>query len=77
MADGNSFQVINIARIGDTLPATPPRDVDALQQAMQRLADDAELRTRLGQRAAEIAQQRFGIEPMLIAMETVFKRVRI
>lgn len=40
----------------------PPRDPDALRAALERLLGDAELRRRLGQRAREVASDRFSWE---------------
>ncbi len=40
----------------------PPDDVEATAAALKRLADDGELRTRMGQRSREIARQ-WGYEP--------------
>jgi len=44
---------------GETGLLVPPRDPGALAAALRRLADDDGLRLRLGQRAAQVARQRF------------------
>lgn len=54
----------------------PPAQVEPLRQAMGRLLDSPDLRRSLGARAAEVAAQRFGMQPMLDTMETVFRSVR-
>jgi len=43
----------------------PPRDVDALAAALNRLLDDAELRKRLGQAGVRRAQQEFSLQSMV------------
>jgi glycogen(starch) synthase len=44
---------------GETGLLVPPRDPDALAAALRRVADDDGLRLRLGERAAQVARQRF------------------
>ncbi|MCC6870222.1 MAG: glycosyltransferase family 4 protein [Burkholderiales bacterium] len=53
----------------------PPRDVAALAAALERLVVDDELRKRLGGAAHAYAQENFGIERMLLAMEEVLAGV--
>ena len=60
---------------GHTGILVPPAEVVPLRQAMARLLDDVDLRYALGARATAAAQARFGIGPMLDAMESVFRRV--
>lgn len=53
----------------------PPRDAQALADALARLMDDAHLRTAMGQAGHAYAQANFGIDAMLDAMEAVFRKV--
>lgn len=69
---GSIAEVVETGRTGILVP---PAEVAPLQQAMARLLDDADLRRELGARATAAAQTRFGIEPMLDAMEAVFRKV--
>ena len=50
-----------IVRDGETGLLIPPRDVDALTTAMDRLLSDPQLRSRLGQAARERVVPRYGI----------------
>lgn len=52
-----------------------PQDARALAQGLRRLIDAPGLRERLGGAARAWCSARFGIEPMLDSMETVFARV--
>jgi glycosyltransferase involved in cell wall biosynthesis len=52
-----------------------PRDVTDLEDALARLMPDAVLRTNFGAAGRARAQQHFGVERMLDAMESVFQRV--
>jgi glycosyltransferase involved in cell wall biosynthesis len=61
------------ARDGETALVVPPRDVDALAQALARLAGDAALRERLGRAARELCVRQFGYDAMLDRMEAVFR----
>lgn len=49
-----------------------PKDADDLRQALERLAEDAGLRRRIGTEARCRVRDRFGLEPMLDRMERVF-----
>ena len=60
---------------GETGLLVPPRDSSALASALERLMTDAALRSRMGHAALAHAQASFGIDRMLDAMETVFRRV--
>lgn len=51
----------------------PPRDVDALRQALARLRDDPALRARFGAAGRARALRDFGIDKMLDRMEAVFR----
>jgi len=58
----------------ETALLVPAGDRLALGSALQRLAGDAELRARLGARAAERAR-RHSIEPMVDAYETLYREL--
>ena len=51
----------------------PPRDVDALAGALQRLLLDSALGARLAHAAREHAMENFGLERMLTRMENIFR----
>jgi len=53
----------------------PPKQVEPLAQALNRLLDDAALRHRLGAAGRQRALAQFGIERMLDDMERVFSEV--
>ncbi len=50
-----------------------PRDTAALAAALVRLRDDPDLRVRFGTAGRRLAEQRFGLDRMLDAMEAVFR----
>ena len=52
----------------------PPRDASAIATALARLLLDDTLRDRLGEAGLRRARERFGLAPMLDAMETIFRR---
>ena len=54
----------------------PPRNAEALHDALARLMCDDALRHHFGAAGLDYARRHFGIEPMLTRMETVFRRVR-
>jgi glycosyltransferase involved in cell wall biosynthesis len=60
---------------GETGLLVPPRNPAALAAALERLMTDAGLRARMGCAAHAHAHANFGVERMLDAMETVFRRV--
>ena len=60
---------------GETGLLVPPRDPPALAAALERLMTDEAMRVRMGRAAHAHAQANFGVERMLDAMETVFRRV--
>lgn len=49
----------------ETALLVPPNDVDAIAEALEELARDAHLRSRLGKSAAEFAIERFSVEHMV------------
>jgi glycosyltransferase involved in cell wall biosynthesis len=61
-----------VARDGETALVMPAKDVDALAQALDRLAGDKALRARLGAAARAHCVARFGFETMLTRMEEIF-----
>ena len=60
--------------LGDAGILIPARDAGALELAMRQLADDVNLRARLGAAARERAQ-RFDVSTMIRAYEALFERV--
>lgn len=50
----------------------PPKDIDAMVVAIERLMDDAALRLRLGRAARSKVEQRFTVEHMTRAYEQVY-----
>jgi glycosyltransferase involved in cell wall biosynthesis len=58
---------------GDTGLLVPPENVERLRDAIARLLDDAQTRSRLGARAAGVARERFGEERMVERMLAVFR----
>jgi glycosyltransferase involved in cell wall biosynthesis len=60
---------------GETGLLVPPRDPPALAAALERLMTDEAMRVRMGRAAHAHARANFGVERMLDAMETVFRRV--
>ena len=66
---GGLPEIVNHERTGLLVP---PADHKALAQALRRLADNPDERTRMGQAAAADAQERFGLERMLDEIEAVY-----
>jgi glycosyltransferase involved in cell wall biosynthesis len=52
----------------------PPRDADALAQAISRLLQDAALRRELGRRGREHVERQFSLQTMLHAMLDAYRR---
>jgi glycosyltransferase involved in cell wall biosynthesis len=52
----------------------PPRNPTALADALERMMRDAKLRVAMGEAAHAYAQENFGIDRMLDAMEQIFAR---
>ncbi len=50
-----------------------PRDVVGMAEALDRLIQDSELRTRAGARAREKARSRFSVQRMVSAYETLYQ----
>ena len=59
-----------VSEHGKTGLTVPPRDAEALAQAIQKLADDAELRQKLGKNAAEKVRQAYAMDGI---MEQILK----
>jgi glycosyltransferase involved in cell wall biosynthesis len=59
---------------GETGILVPAGDIAALRGAMQRLVDDEELRTRLGE-AARVRAERFGADVVVPQFEDLYRRV--
>ena len=53
----------------------PPRDPDALAEALQKLIADPELRRRMGQAGRKKALKEFTLDRMLQETERVYKQV--
>jgi glycosyltransferase involved in cell wall biosynthesis len=50
----------------------PPKDIDAMVAAIERLMDDVALRLRLGRAARSKVERRFTVEHMTRAYEQVY-----
>ncbi|ADK86123.1 glycosyl transferase group 1 [Desulfarculus baarsii DSM 2075] len=59
----------DVVRHGETGLLAPPRDAKALAKAIASLAQDRQMRLRMGQRARQVAEAEFGQE--LIARQTM------
>jgi glycosyltransferase involved in cell wall biosynthesis len=64
-----------IVRDGVTGRLVPPRDADALAQALRGLADDPGLRARLGAAGAADVRARFGTERMMNELQACYDRL--
>ena len=53
----------------------PPRDAEALAQAMQRLIEDAPMRQRMGREGRIFAEREFGIEKVVAAHLTIYREL--
>ncbi len=60
---------------GETGLIVPPRDVEALRAALERLLGDAELRARLGAGARRFAEERLGFDTAATATIDLYKTV--
>ncbi|MDJ0868583.1 MAG: glycosyltransferase family 4 protein [Myxococcota bacterium] len=59
-------------RHGEEGLLVPPRDREALAEALKRLIDDPELRCRMGARARERAEAVFSLDPVVRQLEAVY-----
>jgi glycosyltransferase involved in cell wall biosynthesis len=81
MACGVPVIATSIGAIGEAVlhnrtgMLVPPRDPDALVQALDRLIGDAGLRQAMSTAASAHAQEHFGLETMLDKMEAIFYAV--
>jgi len=64
-----------IVAAGETGVFVPPRDSEALAEALTGLLSDPAGRARLGAAAARVAQARFARDTMLDRMEAIFRAV--
>ena len=64
-----------LARDGEAALVVPPRDVGALRMALEKLLDDENLKSRLGDAARRHCAAEFSYERMLDRMEAVYRRV--
>lgn len=53
----------------------PPRDVPALEQALQRLIEDEDLRAGLGARGREIVRERYGPDTWIQSFERIYREL--
>ena len=60
---------------GETGLLVPPRDPEALAQAILRLYNDRELAARFGQRGYELVHQKFSAEAMAKKVVDVYERI--
>jgi len=51
-----------------------PGDPEALAKALRRLAEDDPLRLRLGERAANVARERFDLDRYVDRLEAYYRR---
>ena len=51
----------------------PPGDAQSLANTLERVADDPDLRARLGALGAETVRERFGLEGMIDSAESWFE----
>ena len=62
-----------VSEHGKTGLTVPPKDADALARAIQKLADDAELRERLGRNAAQKVRQEYTMDGIMEQILNVLK----
>jgi glycosyltransferase involved in cell wall biosynthesis len=60
---------------GETGLLVPPKDAAALAAALRRLDEHPELRTEMGRRGREMVEQKYSLEQMAAAVETVYDLV--
>ena len=72
-ADGPGLR--DITRPGETGILVPPRDAEALADAIGQLANDAELRARLGAGARHLAETHFSIAQVQAATLAVYRQL--
>jgi len=53
----------------------PPRDPDALAEALQKLLNDPELRQRMGEAGREKALREFTLDRMLAGTQKVYEEI--
>ena len=66
--------IAELAIDGATALVVPPKDVDALQQALQRLLGDPALRRKLGEAARRRCAETMSYERMLDRMEAIYRQ---
>jgi glycosyltransferase involved in cell wall biosynthesis len=71
--DGNREGVVD----GVTGFVLPAFDISKLSDAILKLAEDAELRKRMGAEGRRFALQRFGAEVMVAALEKLYGEIRV
>lgn len=64
-----------VVRDGETGLLARAEDTDALADAIARLADDAELRRRLGENGKRVVREQFTADGMARRIETIYERV--
>jgi glycosyltransferase involved in cell wall biosynthesis len=64
-----------VVQNGDTGLLVPPADGPALGHALERLFDDAELRSRMGQRARTMVLPRYGVDGYVSAVTALYERL--
>ncbi len=73
-----SYDVDGAAEVvhdGQTGMLLPPKDVDGLAVAITRLAEDAEMRARLGAAGRELVREKFAAETMVAEIEKVYQKL--
>jgi rhamnosyl/mannosyltransferase len=65
-----------VVRDGESGFVVPPRNSEALAEALQKLVANPELRGKMGQAGRDRAVQEFSLEQMLAKTEAVYEKVR-